>query len=50
MIKANCDNKKCGKEIEDRGAILWSVPDQEEMCKKTHLCRKCYRGIMKEIK
>jgi len=48
MIDAKCD--KCKNDIEKKGAILWSDPNKREWCKKTHLCKKCYKEIMKIIK
>jgi hypothetical protein len=47
MIEVECDN--CGEDINKKGAILWGPPNEEEMCKKTHLCRKCYKEIFKYI-
>ncbi|HUX61339.1 MAG TPA: hypothetical protein VMV32_08500 [Ignavibacteriaceae bacterium] len=47
MIKAIC--KKCGKELEENGAILWSEPDENEKCKKTHLCVECYKEVIEFI-
>ena len=47
MIKVNC--KKCGEEIIDNGAILWSEQDKDEKCKKTHLCKECYGDVIKYI-
>ena len=47
MIAVKCD--KCNKEIIKKGAILWSPPDEKEMCKKTHLCIMCYADVLKYI-
>ena len=46
-MKIECD--KCNELIKKKGAILWSPPDEDEMCKKTHLCIKCYKIIYKLI-
>ena len=46
-MKIKCN--KCKNEIKRKGAILWSDPDKNDMCKKTHLCRKCYHKIIKII-
>jgi len=53
MIEADC--KKCGEEIEGRGAILYGTPitgrefGAEEYSKKTHLCDECYQAVMEYI-
>jgi len=47
MLNIKCD--KCKKEIDEKGAILWSPPNNDEMCKKIHLCTKCYKIVMKYI-
>ena len=46
-IKIECD--KCNKLMKKKGAILWSPPDKDEMCKKTHLCRGCYKIVFDSI-
>ena len=47
MLKIKCD--KCKEELKEKGAILLGPPDKKDRCKKTHLCRKCYKKIMKTI-
>ena len=49
-IKPKC--KKCKIELIKFGAILYGPPKQvndEEFCKKIHLCKKCYKSIVKMI-
>jgi hypothetical protein len=45
-IKPNCD--KCGKELNDFGAILLSPP-AGLMVKKYHICKECYKEMEKEL-
>ena len=56
MLKVNCDI--CGKEFNERGALLFSPPDNYGQTFKTYICKECYRKlshilfdseIMKEI-
>lgn len=47
MIKPVCS--RCGKELDDFGAILLSPPDSKGMVKKIHLCRSCYGEVLKSI-
>ena len=42
-IKVIC---RCGKELNEPGAILWSPPDKEGKCVKTHICKECYEKEM----
>ena len=35
----------CKTKITDPGALLFTPPDYEDMCKKTHLCLKCYSHV-----
>lgn len=46
-ITPKCD--KCKDELSDFGGILLSPPDDENMVRKFHLCRKCYEEISREI-
>lgn len=46
VLDVSCDD--CGDPLEEKGAILFSPPD-EQMVQKTHLCRGCYRDIMDDI-
>lgn len=43
MIKVICS--MCKEELMEPGAILLDVPDKHSMCKKYHLCVKCYNFI-----
>jgi hypothetical protein len=43
-IKPVCD--KCGIELEDFGAILFSPP-KGKIVSKFHLCKKCYSELTK---
>ena len=45
-IKPICD--KCGKELNEFGAILLSPPDDGKV-RKFHLCKDCYEGIVKNF-
>lgn len=46
-IKPKCD--KCGDELVDFGAILFSPPDEESTVKKFHICKSCYETYEKEL-
>lgn len=46
-INPKCD--KCKEELKEFGAILLSPPDKRNTVKKFHLCKKCYKSIVKEI-
>ena len=48
MIKPKCFI--CKKEQQEYGALLWSSPNKKDLCKKTHICRKCYKNILSIIK
>lgn len=48
MLKLKCN--MCKQELNKTAAILWSWPDAQDRCKKTHLCRKCYKLLMKFIR
>jgi len=43
-IKPICDS--CKKELVDYGALLFSPPKKNSV-KKYHLCKECYRKIIK---
>jgi hypothetical protein len=47
-IKPTCD--KCGQELLEFGAILFSPPDSTSMVKKFHICRPCYDVMVKELR
>lgn len=38
-----CD--RCGSELSDFGALLFSPPE-EGKARKFHLCKKCYKAII----
>lgn len=42
-IKPKCD--KCGEELKDFGAILFSPPDKNSTVKKFHVCVGCYKKM-----
>jgi hypothetical protein len=35
----------CGNELTDFGGILLSPPDDKNMVRKFHVCKKCYEKI-----
>lgn len=45
-IKPKCD--KCKKELKEFGGILLSPP-KKNVVRKFHLCRKCYREILRGL-
>jgi len=47
-IKPICD--KCGLELTDFGAILFSPPDAQSKVLKLHVCKPCYAELLKEFK
>jgi len=47
-IKPKCD--MCKKELSDFGGILLSPPDKKEKVRKFHLCKQCYKEILKQMK
>jgi len=36
---------KCGKELNEFGAILLSPPGKDDIVEKMHICRECYKEI-----
>lgn len=44
-LKPICD--KCKKELKEFGAILLSPPDKKSTVKKFHICKGCYKEIVK---
>lgn len=46
-IAPKCD--KCGKELTEFGAILFSPPNDKSEVKKFHICVNCYHEILKEM-
>jgi hypothetical protein len=48
MIKESCFI--CKKELNEPGALLWGVPDENKKCLKTHICAMCYPQLIKELK
>jgi len=47
-IKPKCD--KCGNELSNFGALLFSPPDEKNITKKYHICEKCYENMKKALK
>jgi len=47
-IKPICD--KCGNELTEFGALLFSPPDDSGITKKWHLCKTCYDEMVKVFK
>jgi hypothetical protein len=47
-IKPKCD--KCQEELGDYGAILLSPPTNDRKVTKYHLCKLCYKEIIKIFK
>ena len=43
MIDPHCD--RCGRELDEPGAILLGPPDAEQKVLKHHLCQECYEVI-----
>lgn len=46
-ITPKCD--KCGEELVEFGAILFSPPDEESTVKKFHICKSCYKEIVSDL-
>jgi hypothetical protein len=57
MIKPICDVKKCQKELDEKGALLFSPPaksinrvfdlnDEIDVTRKFHICKECYYDII----
>ncbi len=44
----NCDI--CGHIQANKGALLFGPPNQENFCKKTHVCINCYLNLFKLLK
>ncbi len=40
---------KCGKILDDFGAILLSPPDSDSKVIKFHICKKCYKKFESEL-
>lgn len=47
-IRPICD--KCGEELLEFGAILFSPPNKKSETKKLHICVKCYKKILGTFK
>jgi hypothetical protein len=45
-IKPICDF--CKKELIDFGALLFSPPNEKSEVKKYHICKGCFKKILKE--
>lgn len=48
MIDPICD--KCGAELQQPGALMFSPPNSHSEVKKYHLCVGCWCVVMAEIK
>ena len=57
MIKPICDIVTCKKELEEKGALLFSPPiksinkvfdltDEADVTRKFHICKSCYQNII----
>lgn len=46
-IQPKCD--KCGRELNEFGAILLSPPNDEGQVRKFHFCQPCYELIISDI-
>jgi hypothetical protein len=40
----------CGKERDGHWALLFSAPNKDGMCIKTHVCNKCYGVLIHAVK
>jgi len=47
MIEPKCD--KCKLKLNDYGAVVWSPPNSKAQCKKYHICKPCWKDIMKFV-
>lgn len=47
-INPNCD--RCGQELTQYGALLFSPPNREGDVHKYHICVDCYKMIINEFK
>lgn len=47
-IKPICD--RCGEELDEFGALLFSPPDKKNMVRKYHLCKSCFKIIVAQFK
>jgi len=48
MIKPICD--RCGKELEEFGALLFSPPDKYNGVIKYHLCKECFNALVDDFR
>ena len=39
----------CTEELKEFGAILLSPPDDEDLVKKYHICKKCFKKLEKRL-
>ncbi len=35
----------CGNILTQKGALLWSPPDKDSLCKKDYVCVECYKNL-----
>lgn len=43
MIDVKCS--VCGEDLYEPGGLVFSPPDNKGICKKNHLCKKCYDTV-----
>lgn len=46
-IAPKCD--RCGHELVDYGALLFSPPDANNTTRKFHICKECYKLYEAEL-
>lgn len=46
-ITPKCD--KCREELIEFGAILLSLPDENNTVRKFHICKSCYEQMREEL-
>lgn len=46
-IAPKCD--KCGQELTEFGALLFSPPNENSEVKKLHVCQACYADMLVEF-
>lgn len=44
MLKVECD--MCDDELTEPGALMFAPPNEMGVCRKLHLCRKCWSAMM----
>jgi len=41
---------KCGKELKKFGGLIFSPPTKQNIVKKYHICRDCFKKLTKSFK